>query len=539
MSSNFTNKLQVYANAGYALIGVETHEEKRVKNEIASIVPLLSTQIADKPVSYVLYEWTRVLGLIKYTVGDKKPEIVSNVADYAKILPAINGIDVPAIFVLSDFHPAFKNPENIRMLRELGNIMSGKHQTLILVSPRLDLPLDLKKDVQMMEFALPTRVELNLMLKLFLDNTIKVQPAYKDLTLSEAEQTAIVESAAGMTSLEFENALSSCVIMQGSKITMTGDFAKNIFNEKISNLRTGFLEHLPETPGFQDVGGLNVVKSWALARRAGFEAPARELHLPYPKGVILAGFKGCGKTLVATAIASAFGFPLFKLDMGRIFGSKVGESEGNIQELIRLMEAMGRAIILIDEIDKHLSIGATSGTGDSGTGSRVFGTFLSWLSSRKCPIFVIATSNNLEALPPELTRKGRFDEIFWVDLPTAEERVDIFNSKLQHQFRTDLCVANTLDLLITASVDFSGAEIEAVIADALYMVLGGSKVPLRQLIKNCLDLTNPYARVDPQYVVDMRKKAAAGYKLASNIEGGFKALTSEKAKPRQLNISNN
>ena len=225
----------------------------------------------------------------------------------------------------------------------------------------------------------------------------------------------------------------------------------------------------------------------------------------------------CGKSVLAMAIAQSFGFPLFKLDIGKLFGSKVGESEGNVRELIRLLESLGRAVILVDEIEKSLNTNAASGQGDSGTGSRVFGTLISWMALKKCPIFIVGTANNIDALPPELIRKGRFDEIWWVDLPSAEERVDIFNKLLQHKFKRELRIKDVDDPMITESKDFSGAEIESVIEDALYEMLEpGQKYTLGLLVEKVLSKTVPQARINPEYIDSMRKKAASGYRMAND-----------------------
>jgi SpoVK/Ycf46/Vps4 family AAA+-type ATPase len=511
---NFTEKLAVYLKAAYPIIGVETYEEGRLLE--TGIYPL------KMPVERRLYQWDCATGMVD-TTDRNKPVKLDKTADPMAMLAIVSGNVESAIFVLKDIHAHFNNVRHIRMLRSMIKTLSNRKQTIVLVAPRLNLPFDLQKDVQMMDFALPTKAELSAMTETFIETSIRrnENAAYKEFRLSLSDREAIVEAATGMTSIEFCNALSSCSIGQSQdngKLTMTGDFPKRIFDEKIINLKNGLLEYVPEAGGFDTIGGLTPVKEWAKQRRLGYEEVARKAHLPYPKGCLLVGLRGCGKSVLAMAIAQAFNFPLFKLDIGKIFGSKVGESEGNVRELIRLLEGLGRAVIYMDEIEKGLNNSAASGQGDSGTGSRVFGTLISWMAIKKCPVFLIGTANNIDVLPPELIRKGRFDEIWWVDLPTSEERVDIFNKLLQHKFQREFEVTGVKDKLITSTKDYSGAEIEAVIEAALYEMLSSKDKNFRKILESTIERTEPQAQINPEYINKMREKSKAGYRKANDPE---------------------
>src|SRR5690606_20433593 len=230
--------------------------------------------------------------------------------------------------------------------------------------------------------------------------------------------------------------------------------------------KSGLLEYYPATESFDSVGGLAALKDWLNKRSVAFGEEAREFGLPAPKGILMLGVQGCGKSLCAKAVSSLWQLPLLRFDMGRMFGSLVGSSEENVRKSIAVAESVAPAILWVDEIDKAFAGSQGSGSTDGGTTARVFGTFLTWLSEKTAPVFVVATANDISQLPPELMRKGRLDEIFFVDLPTEEEREEIFRIHLSRRKREP----ENFDLaeLVAGSKEFSGAEIEQAIISALY-----------------------------------------------------------------------
>jgi SpoVK/Ycf46/Vps4 family AAA+-type ATPase len=244
-------------------------------------------------------------------------------------------------------------------------------------------------------------------------------------------------------------------------------FVASLFNEKISQLKkNGLLTYMEPNISFENVGGMQGLKNWISARKKAYSQTARDYNLPLPKGMLLASVPGTGKSLICKAIAKEFGCPLFSLDLGNIFSSLVGSSESNMREMIKTVESIGKCVILIDEIEKSLSESAVSGAGDSGVSSRIFGTLLTWLNDRKNPAFIVATTNNHTLLPSALSRKGRFDQLFWVDLPAAYERKEIFNVVIKKYKREPKDFS--IKALVAGSENFTGAEIEEVFKDAMF-----------------------------------------------------------------------
>lgn len=540
--SEFQWKLSDHIRAAFPFILVETHEEERVEREISAVVAHLNESPDQDKNPYKYGIWNCVRGL-SVKVGDGKTKLLPDSGDITDLLGVLSkefsfgkpSVENPMVLLLQDLHAHTQSPTVIRAFRNLSRSMKVNQQTMVLVSPRFDLPTDLEKDVQRLDYALPDRQRL----------TTLFRSMAKDFNGEETYLDSIAEAAAGTTTVAAENIMASALITTHrtlGKVEYGQELVKNVFEGKIATLKRSFLEYVPSRGSFSSVGGLTAVKEWAKERRMGFEPAARKLHLPYPKGALIAGIRGCGKTTVAQAIASEWGFPFFKLDMGKIFGSLVGQTEANTRSMIHMLESLGRAVILLDEIDKFFNQSAVSGTGDSGTSSRMFGTFLAWLSEKTCPVFMIATANRIEVLPPELVRKGRFDEIFFVDLPGKKERVSIFNSLLEHKFKHALRIDSRHLSLINATDGFSGAEIEAVIEASLYKILasnstlGGvdSDQLLPALLANALN-TVPQSKSDMEYVTKLRERTKGSFRRANDEEEVD--LLNEATGGRNLNLN--
>lgn len=545
-NESFRTRLTNYLDAGYVLLSVESHEELRVIAEIRAIVRQRKTVTKeDKEVPVAYGEWDIVTGLERISWkknGDLEVAGANGSKEPVMALDQIKGIEQAGIFVLKDLHPVIESAAVWRKIRNLIGAFKDHGTTLILLSPRPKIPGELSKEIQSVEFGLPTRGDLKNLFEAFVENSVRSKPAYKDIAIVNGYVDTVAESAMGMTEMEADNAFGLATIAINrtrKKVEFDEEFPRRVFEEKISTLKSSALEYMPTATGFEMIGGMENLKQWAMLRRQGFEDEARKLRLPYPKGTLLAGIKGVGKTVTAMAIAKEFGFPLFKLDVGKLFASKVGESEALTRDVIKVMDGIGRAVILIDEIEKSFSTNATSGAGDSGVSSRMFGSLISWMSLKNSPVFIIGTLNNHESIPPELLRKGRFDEIWWCDLPSPEERVAIFNALLGKRYTpegwTDRQIGSEL---LEATRDFTGAEIEAAIQDGLYAKLHRPGATFAALLLEACDAITPQAQLDPTGLENMRNKAKS-FKTASLIDAAKPAAipaTSARRGSRKLTV---
>jgi SpoVK/Ycf46/Vps4 family AAA+-type ATPase len=347
-------------------------------------------------------------------------------------------------------------------LRDLSDRLRATYNSVILLSPTAEIPVELEKDISIIDFPLPSREHIRDLLQ-SIARDIKGNSRLR-VDLENGGEEAIVNAAVGLTLNEAENVFAKTLVSAGR---LSAQEAPIVYLEKKQIIRkTGLLEYIEAREEIQDVGGLDQLKHWVSQRRQAFGAKARQFGLPAPKGVLILGVQGCGKSMCAKAVPSLWQLPLLRLDMGQLFGSLVGSSEHNVRRAIQLAESVAPVILWIDEIDKGFSGLDSSSFSDAGTTSRVFGTILTWLQEKSSSVFVIATANNVEALPPELLRKGRFDEIFFVDLPTLEERVSIFRIHIERRRRK----AERFDLkaLAVAAEGFSGSEIEQAVIAALF-----------------------------------------------------------------------
>src|SRR5438067_7794687 len=379
----------------------------------------------------------------------------------AEALAAIAKLTEPSLVVLKDFHPYFDNPAVVRGMRELAQDLKSTYTTVLLLSPVLNIPTELEKEISVLDVPLPSFRDLYQLLREIVAVVKQGNKARIELNREQAE--ALIKAAQGLTLSEAENAFAKAIANDG---VLDKDDIRLVLDEKRQVIRkSGLLEFVGVETEIGHVGGLDELKGWLTGRNGAFSEPARKFGLPAPKGLLLLGVQGCGKSLTAKAIASAWALPLLRLDLGRIFSSLIGSSEENLRRAIRVAENVSPAILWIDEIEKGLAGSAGSAVTDSGVSARVFGSLLTWLQEKTAPVFVVATANRIEALPPELLRKGRFDEIFFIDLPSAAERRDIFRIHIQRRQRDP--AQFDLDALSTACEGFSGSEIERCVIAAL------------------------------------------------------------------------
>jgi AAA+ superfamily predicted ATPase len=389
-----------------------------------------------------------------------------NTTDPLSALDAVLQHVEPAIYLFKDFHPfteeARCNIAIIRRLKDVAFLLRDSYKTIVIVAPMLRIAPELDKDVTLIEFLPPSPADFNRLLDRIIED-VKDKPQVR-INLDAAGREQLVQAARGLTLKEAENVFAKTLVIDG---TLDADDVSVVFSEKQQIIRkSGLLEYFASSEQFADVAGLDNLKQWLVKRSAAFTERAKEFGLPAPRGVLLLGVQGCGKSLCAKAVASLWKLPLLRFDVGRMFGSLVGSSEENVRRAIQTAESVAPAILWVDEIDKAFAGSVGSAGSDGGTASRVFGTFLTWLSDKTAPVFVIATANDISSLPPELLRKGRLDEIFFVDLPTEAERRAVFAIHLEKRGR----VPDGFDLnrLAKLSDGFSGAEIEQAIVSGLY-----------------------------------------------------------------------
>ncbi|MEU4159703.1 AAA family ATPase [Actinoplanes sp. NPDC026670] len=460
MERSFPETLAQLLKARFPVLYLETYEEQRALHKIGSVAGHPDLVRVPRQV----WSWTRTGGLIQ---PDGTARTGTQRATDA--LRAAQRIDEPAVLVFRDLHPGFADPETVRLLRDVAEAFrSGRHpRTLILMSPVLDLPPELAKDVTIVDFPLPGAAER----RALLDAMIRSNTAGGRLRvdLDEAGLERFATAAAGLTMQEAENAYARAMV---SGPVLDASALDVIHDEKRQTVRkSGLLEFVSSDLGLDDVGGLAKLKSWLVKRNGSWLADAADYGLPAPRGVLITGVPGCGKSLTAKAMAAAWNLPLLRFDVGKVFAGLVGSSEHNMRTALRTAEALAPCVLWIDEIEKGF---AGSAGGDSGTGARVFGTFLTWLQEKQLPVFVTATANDFHGLPSELLRKGRFDETFFVDLPTRTERAAVWRVHLRRALSHPRAAGalpltdGLLTELAGLTDGYAGAEIEQAVTVALF-----------------------------------------------------------------------
>jgi AAA+ superfamily predicted ATPase len=454
------DELEVLIRARYPIIYVVTWEEERLEQRLLEIA---------KKRNKTLHIWTCSQGVVQFGTEPQRGKTGGgSTCDPVAGLDAVLSYVEPGIFLFKDLHdhldvrvcPA--NLRNIRRLRDVAHALRDTYKTVVLVSPVMKIPVELSKDVAVVEFGTPSVDDFNGLLDRIIDD-VKDQPRIS-INLDAEGRERLVHAARGLTLKEAENVFAKTLVLDGK---LDADDISVVFSEKQQIIRkSGTLEFYESQEQFESVAGLENLKDWLKKRSAAFSERAAQFGLPAPKGVLLLGVQGCGKSLCAKAASSLWKLPLLRFDIGRVFGSLVGSSEESMRRAIQTAESVAPAILWIDEIDKAFAGTQGSAGSDGGTASRVFGTFLTWLSEKTAPVFVIATANDISHLPPELLRKGRVDEIFFVDLPNEVERQEIFRIHLAKRKRNPSKF--DLDSLARMSDGFSGAEIEEAIISGLY-----------------------------------------------------------------------
>ena len=376
------------------------------------------------------------------------------------LLSSLHQMDTQAIFLLKDFARFTTDHTVARQLREVSQRFSKNRSTLVLSGESIRLSPELDHNAVHYHLELPEREELRKVFNTVLHSLVSANRI--EVLLDTRDREELVTALSGMTLNQARQTIAFAALKDGK---LSVDAIKEILERKAQVIReSGLLEYFPAEDNRFQLGGFARLKSWLVRARTGFSREARELNLPTPRGILIVGVQGCGKSLAAKVIAREWKLPLVKLDAGRLFDKYIGESEKNFRKAISLAESMAPVVLWIDEIEKAMATGG--GEADGGVGRRMFGSFLTWLQEKKQEVFVVATANDLSILPPELLRKGRFDEIFFVDLPNADERGAILTIHLK--LRKQDPGQFDFHRLVEATEGFSGAEIEQVVITALY-----------------------------------------------------------------------
>jgi ATP-dependent 26S proteasome regulatory subunit len=395
---------------------------------------------------------------------------IYNTKEPAQVLAHLASMSIEAVFILKDFHRHLEDAVVSRRLRDVAHGFMGRRRTLVITAPSLTLPPELSAQVEYVDLPLPDEKQL----RALVDQTFARVSRTHSLKckLDSAGIDAVARNLRGLTEEEAERAVAQAVI---ARYALSPEVVADVLEAKRDMLRrSGVLEFLEPTDTMANIGGLENLKRWLEQRKGSWEESAQSFGLDPPRGALLLGVQGCGKSLCARAIAGSWNLPLVKFDSAAVFDKYMGETEKHVKRLFQVAEQLAPAVLWIDELEKIFAGGRPdSASADAGVSARLMGAFLSWMQEHKAPVFVAATSNDVTALPPELIRKGRFDELFFLDLPKTAERRAIFGLQLaQHkQKASDF----DLDRLAAASQGFSGAEIAAALQTAMYDCFAGKK----------------------------------------------------------------
>ena len=483
--ASLLSQLDLLLRSRSSILWIPTREEERLE----TLVREAARRLGDR----LLMRWDFVSGLDAPSnrCGEAARNPMAALAGFAGL-----GEDQPAILLLLDFHRYVEDAAISRRLRNLARELRSKPRTLVIAAPGLNLPPELEDCVSVLELPLPGREEIERLL-----NGIAMASGHG----LDADQLELLSrSCSGLPEERVRQVAARALAQRGC---LGAEDLDDILEEKRQAIRrTQLLEYCDSDRGIEAIGGLAVLKDWLERRRRAFSSEARSYGLPHPKGVLLIGPQGTGKSLTAKAIARSWSMPLLRLDVGRLFAGLVGASEARTRDMIRTAEAMAPCVLWIDEIDKGFGIDSRS---DGGTSQRVLASLLTWMAEKQSPVFVVATANGIEHLPTELLRKGRFDEIFLLDLPDRAERIEILQLQLVRlrEGRRD-----QLDLSAVADAcgGFSGAELEQTLIEAMYLSFSeGRELAQGDLISAARQLV-PLSRTAREQLEQLKQWAAGG-----------------------------
>ncbi len=483
--------LELILRSRTPIVIIESQDEARILELLQGITLRRATK------SYIpLFRWTITDGLQRLDIALEPQAINSNPTD---VLKHIRAVSKPGMYVLLDFHPFLDDPINVRLLKDICIQFRDIERQMILMSHKVTIPSELESFCVRFDIALPTEQERVRIVQKAVDAYSSDNPGSR-VQIDPKAHHLLIKNLAGLSNADTARLARNAIYVDGA---ISKSDLPNVMQAKYELLnRGGALQFEHDTATFVDVGGLSRLKAWLSQRRPAFRGDESASHLDRPKGILLLGIQGCGKSLAAKATAGIFGVPLLRLDFGAIYDKYHGETERKLRESLNTADVMSPCVLWIDEIEK----GIAGRGGETGTTQRVLGTFLTWMAEKKSHVFIVATANDISTLPPELVRKGRFDEIFFVDLPTLEIRASILAIHLSNRHQP----LGNFDIprLAAAMEGFSGAEIEQAVVSALYAAHANRKPLDTEFIRDEIQQARPLSVVLSEKISQMRTWAA-------------------------------
>src|SRR3984893_8675719 len=529
--ANVLERLKILIGSSTPIVVMETIEE---------MLAVRLVRAACSALNLAAFEWSIASGLMR--CGSNVGEVTSEGTDFAggiqsphagvdsieqnvkalynsrepaQMLGNLEGISIEATFILKDLHRHMDDPVVVRRLRDVGQKFSTNRRTVILTAPSITIPAELASLVEFLELPLPDHQRL----RQIIDETlVRISKTYTlQRKLDANGMDAMADNLRGLTEEEAERAVSQALV---ARYALSPEVVTDVLEAKKALLkRSEMVEFIESGDTLENVGGLENLKSWLELRRGAWEDSARDFGLEPPHGVIILGVQGCGKSLCARAIAGQWKLPLVKFDTSAVYDKYIGETEKRIRKVFQVAEGLAPCVLWIDELEKVFAgSGPDSASADAGVSSRLLASFLSWMQDRKAAVFVAATCNNVTVLPPELIRKGRFDELFFVDLPNQAERKQIFSIQLAKRKRNPADF--DLETVATAAKGYSGAEIDAAVQGALYAAYSEKKALSTQLLLEALAQTVPLSITRAEEIATLREWARTRAVPASARDSG-------------------
>ena len=502
--------LKVLIDSSAPIVVMETVEEVRAVRLV---------RVACAALNLATFEWSIASGLARcgndgnepvvegrfpasgtgHDATDVAAQAIYNTREPAQVLGVLEGISVEAAFILKDFHRHMEDPVVVRRLRDVGQKFSKNRRTVVIVAPSIKVPPELASLVEYLELPFPDKQRLRQIIDEMIVRVGKTRTLRRSLDASGLDAMAC--NLLGLTEEQAERAVSQAIV---TRYGVTSETVTDVLQAKKEMLRRSeMLDFVEVSDTLANIGGLENLKRWLEQRRGTWEERARAFGLEPPRGVVILGVQGCGKSMCAQAIAGEWKLPLVKFDTAAIFDKYIGETEKRIQKVFQVAEELAPCVLWIDELEKVFAgSGPDSASADAGVSSRLLASFLSWMQDRKAAVFVAATCNNVTVLPPELIRKGRFDELFFVDLPNQAERKQIFSIQLAKRKRNP--AEFDLDKVAAAAKGYSGAEIDAAVQGGLYAAYSEKKPLSTQSLLDALTQTVPLSTTRAEEIQTLR-----------------------------------
>ncbi len=509
------DRLKILIDSSTPIVVMETVEEMRAVRMVRAACSALNL---------AAFEWSIASGLVRCGTASTEPVVETghwaptssrgdagehadaqalyNSREPAQMLGNLEALTVEAAFILKDFHRHMEDPVVVRRLRDVGQKFSTNRRTVIITAPKIDIPPELSSLVEFFELPLPDRQRLRQLIDETLVRISKTRTLQRKLDSNGLD--AMAENLRGLTEEEADRAISQALV---SRYSLSAETVTDVLAAKKELLRRSeMLDFVEASDNMASVGGLDNLKRWLEQRRGTWDDKARSFGLDPPRGVIILGVQGCGKSMCARAVAGEWKLPLVKFDTAAVYDKFIGETEKRIQKVFQVAEGLAPCVLWIDELEKVFAgSGPDSASADAGVSSRLLAAFLSWMQDRKAPVFVAATCNNVTVLPPELIRKGRFDELFFVDLPNRAERKQIFAIQLGKRKRNPADF--DLDQVTVAAEGYSGAEIESAVQGALYTAYAQKQQLTTQHLLAALAGTVPLSTTRSEEIQALREWA--------------------------------